>query len=97
MKKLIIVVFLLLFSNTAYAAKAAAVVTGTQSNPNSVTVSVQVTEDSGTVNFSTSFTINFTNSTNQLNANIKTRVRDELVRMGITISVNDIFLFGGAQ
>lgn len=98
MIRLFIVALLsILAPSYTYAAKAAAVVTSTQSSPNTVTVQVQVSEDSNTVTFSTSFNINFTNSPNQLNTDIKQRVRDELVRMGIVITVNDIFLFGGAQ
>lgn len=97
MKRLAFILAVILYAVSSHAAKAAAVVTSTQSNPNAVMVQVQVTEDSGIVSFSTSFTINFTSSANQLNTDIKQRIRDELVRLGIVIAVNDIFLFGGAQ
>ena len=97
MKRLAFILAVILYAVPSHAAKATAVVTSTQSNPNAVMVQVQVTEDSGIVSFSTSFTINFTSSTNQLNTDIKQRVRDELVRLGVEIAVNNIFLFGGAQ
>lgn len=97
MKRFALMLAIILYAVPSHAAKAAAVVTSTQSNPNSVMVQVQVSEDSGAVSFSTSFSINFTSSPNQLNTDIKQRVRDELVRLGIVITVNDIFLFGGAQ
>ena len=61
-------------------------------------VSVTVSEDSGAVSFSTTFTINFASSVNQINADIKQRVRDELIRFGVAgITINDIILFGGAS
>ena len=93
MKKYITIAFIAfcLYSDNAHAAKAAAVVTSSQSSGNTVQIQVTVTEDSGQLFFSTTLTINFTSSTNQLNADIKQRVKDELTRMGITITVNDIF------
>ena len=97
MKTCLIIVIIFFSAQVASAAKASAVIVGTNASPGQVQVSVAVSEDSGQILFSTSFTINFTSSPNQLNADIKQRVRDELVRYGIPITVNDILLFGGAQ
>lgn len=96
MKSVVLAIFLLIAAD-AYAAKASAVVTGTNSVPGQVQVTVSVSENTGLLTFSTSFVVNFTSSPNQINTDIKQRVRDELIRLGITITTNDIFLFGGAQ
>lgn len=81
----------------SHAAKAVAVVVSTLSGQSVVYVQLYVSEDSGVISFGTSFAVNFASSTNQMNADIKSRVRDILIGYGIPITVNDIVLFGGAQ
>lgn len=92
-----VVILCVLMSNEVHAAKAVAIVSDAGNIGNQVIVSVQVANDSNGILFTTSFTVNFTSSPNQMNADIKQRVKDEFVRMGVSITVNDIVLFGGTQ
>lgn len=97
---LLIVSYLLFVDVTpSHAVKAIAVVTGASAGSvNSLTsVQVSVTDDAGSIYILTSFSVNFSSSTNQMNADIKARVRDVLAGYGVVLTVNDIVLFGGAQ
>lgn len=60
-----------------------------------VSVEVGVSTDTGDVNLSTSFNVNFASSTNQLTSDIKAKVRDVLIGYGVVLAVNDVVLFGG--
>lgn len=94
---IILILVLCLIHETSYAAKAVAIVINAGNIGDQVLIQVSVAENTSSLTFTTSFTVIFTNSANQINADIKQRVRDELTQMGVILTVNDIFLFGGAQ
>lgn len=96
MRIFIFIIMLLFLTPTHSQAAKAAVVTSTATAGTQVTVSLSVSDNSGTVFLSTSFNVNFASSTNQMNADIKAKIRDVLAGYGIILTVNDIVLFGGA-